>query len=148
MTLPIVDAPCSRTVASEEDSSKNTRLRVLIVDDNRDSADTLTLMLRMRGNETQTAYDGEEAVRLAAEFSPDVILLDIGLPKLNGYDACRRIRQMTQKEVVIIAQTGWGQSEDRHRTKDAGFDHHIVKPIDIAQLFRLLTEVADAKSKK
>lgn len=120
-------------------------LRILIVDDNRDSADSLGMMLKMMGNDTRTAYDGEEAVAVTAEFRPDVILLDIGLPKLNGYEACRRIRAREGGErVVVIAQTGWGQDEDRQRTHDAGFDHHMVKPVDPTALMTLLAGLSRA----
>lgn len=118
-------------------------LRILIVDDNRDSADSLAMLLKMMGNETCAAYDGEEAVTGAHRFRPDVILLDIGLPKLNGYEACRRIRRLEPgNEMVIIAQTGWGQEEDRQRTHDAGFDHHLVKPVDPQALMKLLRSLS------
>lgn len=114
-------------------------LRILVVDDSRDGADGLSQMLRIMGNDTRTAYDGEEAVATAAAFRPDVILLDIGLPKLNGYEACRRIREQPGgKKAVIIAQTGWGQDEDRQRAHDAGFDRHLVKPVDPIALIKLL----------
>ncbi len=111
--------------------------RILVVDDNRDGADSLSEMLKMMGNDTRTAYDGQEGVDLAAEFRPDVMLLDIGLPKLNGYEACRRIREQSWgKDVVMIAVTGWGQDEDRRRSRDAGFDLHLVKPVDPQLLFK------------
>ena len=98
-------------------------------------------MLKFMGNDTCTAYDGEEAVAAVGEFGPDVILLDIGLPKLNGYEVCRRIRaQPGGKRLIIIAQTGWGQEDDRQRSQDAGFDHHLVKPIDTGVLMKLLAE--------
>jgi signal transduction histidine kinase len=114
-------------------------LRILIVDDNRDSADSLSMLLRMMGNDTCTAYDGLEALDATAAFRPDVILLDIGLPKLNGYETCHRLRERPGgKELVIIAQTGWGQDEDRQRTREAGFDHHLVKPVDPNVLIKLL----------
>ena len=94
-----------------------TSLRILVVDDNRDAADSLAMLLQMMGNEIRTAYDGAEAVVAAAEFRPDVVLLDIGLPKLNGYEACRRIREQPgARRMVLIAQTGWGQEEDRQRS--------------------------------
>jgi CheY-like chemotaxis protein len=113
--------------------------RILIVDDNRDNADSLSMMLKGMGNVTRTAYDGEEAVTSAAEFNPDVILLDIGLPRLNGYEVCQRIRQEAHgKKILIIAQTGWGTEGDRQRTLEAGFDHHLVKPVDPETLLRLL----------
>lgn len=116
-------------------------LRVLIVDDSRDGADSLAMILDLMGNETRTAYDGEEAVAAADEFRPEVILLDIGLPKLNGYETCRRIRQEPWgKQILIIAQTGWGQEDVRLRTQEAGFNHHLVKPVDTAELMRLLDD--------
>ena len=83
------------------------------------------------GNEIRTAHDGLEAVEAAEAFRPDVILLDIGLPKLNGYEACRRIREQPWgKDMVLVALTGWGQEEDRRRSEEAGFNHHMVKPVD------------------
>jgi len=113
--------------------------RILVVDDNRDGADSLAAMLKLMGNDTRTAYDGQEGVDAAGEFRPDVIVLDIGLPKLNGYEACRRIREQPGgKGVVLIAITGWGQDEDRRRSRVAGFDHHMVKPVDPQALMNLL----------
>jgi PAS domain S-box-containing protein len=115
--------------------------RVLIVDDNRDAAASLGMLLRITGNEIQTVHDGLAAVEAAASFRPDVVLLDIGLPRLNGYDACRRIREQPWgKAMLLVALTGWGQEEDRRLSKDAGFDHHLVKPVDFAALMGLLAE--------
>jgi signal transduction histidine kinase len=123
-------------------------LRILVVDDNRDGADSLSGLLAALGNDTCTAYDGAEAVAAAGEFRPDVILLDIGLPKLNGYEACRRIRQLPGGSgVVLIAQTGWGQEEDRQRTREAGFDRHLVKPVDPEELMQLLAGLPRAPKK-
>ncbi|MGH8468864.1 MAG: ATP-binding protein [Gammaproteobacteria bacterium] len=119
-----------------------TARRILVVDDNRDSAESLAMLLNLMGNETHTAYDGLEAVEAAATVRPDVILLDIGLPKLNGYEACRRIREQPWgKNMVLVALTGWGQEEDRRKSREAGFDGHIVKPVDHAALTKLLAEV-------
>jgi PAS domain S-box-containing protein len=113
--------------------------RILIVDDNRDSADTLARLMKMAGSETQTAYDGLEAVKAAEAFRPDVILMDIGLPKLNGYEAAREIRQQPwAKDMMLVALTGWGQEEDRRKSSDAGFNSHLVKPVDQADLATLL----------
>jgi PAS domain S-box-containing protein len=115
------------------------RRRVLVVDDNRDAAASLAMMLSLMGHDIRTAQDGLEAVELAEAFVPDVLLLDIGLPKLNGYDACRRIREQPWgKNIFIVAVTGWGQEEDRRRSQEAGFDQHLVKPVDQAPLERLL----------
>ncbi len=123
----------------EEPDTLKSKLRILVVDDNRDGADSLSAMLGIMGNEIRTAYDGEEAIATAAGFHPDVILLDIGLPKMNGYEVCRRIRQQSElRETIIIAQTGWGQDEDRQRAKEAGFDRHMVKPVDPTALMSLL----------
>ncbi len=113
--------------------------RILIVDDNKDSAQSLAMMLRLRGAEVSTAYDGLEAVQRAEQFQPNVILLDIGMPKLNGYDAARRIRaQPWANGTVLIAMTGWGQEEDKRRAEEAGFDHHLTKPIEPAALEKAL----------
>ncbi|HEV7283098.1 MAG TPA: ATP-binding protein [Pirellulaceae bacterium] len=121
--------------------------KILIVDDNRDSANTLALLLKRTGDQTRTAYDGEEAVEIAAEYQPEVILLDIGLPKMNGYEACRAIRESQGGDgIVIVALTGWGQEEDRRKSNEAGFDGHLVKPVALADLMKLLTEFANAES--
>jgi len=113
--------------------------RILAVDDSRDAVDSLALILGMMGHETRTAYDGLEAVQAAAAFQPEVVLLDIGLPKLNGYEAAREIRQKTWgKHVLLIALTGWGQEEDKRRAFEAGFDHHLTKPVDPASLEKIL----------
>jgi CheY-like chemotaxis protein len=109
------------------------------VDDNRDAATSLAIMLRLMGNESQTAHDGLEALEVAALFRPDLILLDIGMPKLNGYDTARQIRQESWgKHVALVALTGWGQEEDRRKSRDAGFDSHMVKPIQLQDLEKLL----------
>jgi CheY-like chemotaxis protein len=119
--------------------------RILVVDDNRDSASTLAILLRLMGNVTHTANDGLEAVEAVTEFRPDVVLLDIGLPKLDGYEACRRIRQQPGgTDMVMVAVTGWGQDEDRLRSSEAGFDHHLVKPVDQQTLAGLLASVASS----
>ena len=113
--------------------------RVLVVDDNRDSADSLALLLQLNGHKTRVVYDGLAAVEEAGRFRPDVVLLDRGLPVLNGIAACRRIREQPWgKKMVIVAVTGWGQEEDRRQSKEAGFDHHVVKPVDYGLLSRLL----------
>ena len=116
-----------------------TARRILVVDDNRDGAESLALLLRLAGNKTYTAHDGLEAVQAAESFRPDVVLLDIGLPKLNGRDAARRIREQPWgTKMALVALTGWGQEEDRRRSKEAGFDYHLVKPVNYADLTRLL----------
>ena len=116
--------------------------RILVVDDNRDSATSLAMLLTSEGHETQLAHDGEEAVAAAATFKPEVVLLDIGLPKLNGYEAARKIReQPSGKDMTLVAVTGWGQEEDRRRARGAGFDLHMVKPVDYPALMDLLASL-------
>jgi CheY-like chemotaxis protein len=145
--LPVVvEASVPQRANEEASSAPKSELRIQIVDDNRDSADTLAMMLKIMGNDTRTAYDGKEGVELAEEFRPNVLLFDIGLPKLNGYEACRLIRQLPWgNKVVMIAVTGWGQEEDRQRSHDAGFDYHMVKPVDASSLMKLLAELSVAK---
>jgi CheY-like chemotaxis protein len=96
------------------------------------------MLLREMDNEVQTAHDGLDAVRAAADFRPNVVLLDIGLPKLNGYEAARRIRQELGAGVLLVALTGWGQEEDRRRSREVGFDHHMMKPVEVEVLQQLL----------
>lgn len=123
--------------------------RILIVDDNLDGAESLAEVLRLSGNETFVAHDGEAAVDAAETYRPDVILLDIGMPKLNGFDACRRIREKPWAEkTLIIATTGWGQDEDRRKSAEAGFDSHFVKPVDLAELMTLLTSLSSMHTAK
>ena len=115
-------------------------LRVLVVDDNEDSAAGLGILLEMTGNEVRTAHDGIEALGAAERFRPHVVLLDIGLPKMDGYDVARTIRRQPWGErTVLIAVTGWGEASDRLRSGEAGFDHHLVKPVDIGGLMQLLS---------
>jgi CheY-like chemotaxis protein len=132
---------------------------VLIVDDSRASADMLTLMVRMLGHEVRTAYDGLEAVKMAADFVPDTIIMDIGMPRMNGLEAARAIRDQNQAwnrddvsgssqqhSLTLIALTGWGQEDDKQRTREAGFDFHLVKPPQPNELRALLTRCEQADS--
>jgi len=124
------------------ESIKIAACRILVVDDNRDAAVSLAMLLKIGGHDTQVAHDGVEAVAKAADFKPDIVLLDIGLPKMNGYDACREIRkQPWRKDIVIVALTGWGQDGDRRKSSEAGFDGHLVKPANHATLMKLLSEL-------
>jgi two-component system CheB/CheR fusion protein len=117
----------------------NPRRRILVVDDNRDSADSSAMMLELMGHETTRAYDGIEALEAAAAFRPEVILLDIGLPQMSGHEVAARIRaQPWGAGIILIAVTGWGQEKDRHQSRESGFDHHLVKPIDTVELVQLL----------
>jgi two-component system, chemotaxis family, CheB/CheR fusion protein len=145
--LPVVPRP-RPSVSPDPVGTKDAgmlRRRILVVDDNRDATETLARVLELGGHEVHTAHDGLEAVDVAAELQPDAVLLDIGLPKLNGYDAARRIReQPAGKDVFLVALTGWGQPEDRRRAQDAGFDAHLVKPVDHAHLAKLLRDRVSA----
>jgi len=121
--------------------------RILVVDDNVDGAESLALLLRLYGNETFLAHDGLDAVEEAERLRPDAILMDIGLPSLNGYEACRQIRQQSWgKNIALVAVTGWGQEEDRERSNEAGFDTHIVKPVDHDALMKLLSTMLSARN--
>jgi PAS domain S-box-containing protein len=116
--------------------------RVLVVDDNVDSAETMAMTLKLRGHTVCTAYDGLEAVDLAISFRPQIALIDIGLPRLNGYEVARRLREHPcGRGLFLSAMTGWGQEEDKARAREAGFDHHMVKPVDHAQLKALLARL-------
>lgn len=127
---------------ARDGAAGDTRARVLVVDDNVDAADSLARLLEIDGYEVRVANGGMEALHEAAAFRPEVILLDIGLPMMNGYDVARRIRKEPWgAEIRLVALTGWGQDEDRRRSKEAGFDDHVVKPIDPASLRGLLRRV-------
>lgn len=119
-----------------------TAWKILVVDDNRDAADSLAMLLELNGCETEIAYDGLSAIPVAREFVPDIALLDIGLPGLSGYDLARRLRELPDlSQVILVAVTGWGQEDDRRRTRESGFDRHLVKPVDPGELRQLLTEL-------
>jgi len=141
--LPIlVETPKPLPEPTAHDPTTTTDYRILVVDDNRDSATSLAMLLNLTGNKTHIAYDGLEAVEAAATFRPDVILLDIGLPNMNGFEACLKIREQPwSKDIVIIALTGWGQDEDRRKSQEVGFNGHLVKPADHAVLMKLLAEL-------
>ncbi len=113
--------------------------RVLVADDNREAAISLSLLLQTFGHTTRVAFDGQEALEMAAEFRPDAVVMDIGMPRLNGYATARQMREFVWgRQVLLIALSGWGQDEDRRRARDAGFDLHFTKPIDIDALISLL----------
>ena len=115
------------------------RRRILIVDDNQDVATSLAEILTIKGNDTRTACDGEQAFLVTQTFRPDVVVMDIAMPKVNGYEACRRIRgEPWGRHIVIIAQSGWGQEDDKRKSQDAGFTAHMVKPVDLAALEEFL----------
>ena len=145
--LPLIDAGpalVSATPASETVPGLLSR-RILVVDDNVDAAETLGLMLKLQGHQVQTAHDGLEALNAASLFLPHIILLDLGMPNLNGYETANRIRsQAWGRDIALVAVTGWGQPKDRERTVEAGFDAHLVKPVDRETLLKTLHDVVPA----
>ena len=119
-------------------------LRFLVADDLADSADSLALLLRQHGHEVHTAYDGEQALETAARVRPRIAVLDLGMPKLNGFDLARKIREQPWgKDILLVALSGWGQQEDRRRSKEAGFNHHLVKPLDFDELAAVMKTIAE-----
>ena len=119
------------------------RRKILVVDDNHDAADTLAMMLRLKGYDVAVRYDGKDAVAAGAIFLPKIAILDIGMPGLDGYETCRLVRRQTWgKNMVLIALTGYGQEDDIRKSEEAGFDDHLLKPVDLAHLTRLI-EVAN-----
>lgn len=119
------------------------KCRILVVDDLRDNADSLAVLLRSMGQEVQTCYEGEQAVKMAEQFRPDLAFIDLGMPKVDGFEVCRRLRSYPWgAQMFLIAQTGWGQEFDRRRTQAAGFDQHMVKPLELEVLEPLLRRVA------
>jgi CheY-like chemotaxis protein/two-component sensor histidine kinase len=145
VTLPIAAEKLEAADVSLENkhAPRHPRKRILVVDDHRDGAESLAVMLRLLGDEVITAHDGLEAVERAEAFRPDVILMDVGMPRLNGLAAARRIRELPWgRAITIIALTGWGQENDRERSREAGCDAHLVKPINLPDLERALSNVS------
>jgi PAS domain S-box-containing protein len=146
--LPILaESPIAEPQPVQDSAmAKPTRFRILVVDDNKAAADMLGRVVEMLGNEVRTAYGGLQGVEAAAEFRPDMVLMDLGMPAMNGYEATRSIReQMWGKDMVLVALTGWGQEEDKQRTKEAGFDYHLVKPAKPSELQWLLAALNKKK---
>lgn len=139
--LPAVAAPLAPEPPEPSALREGIPRRILIVDDNRDLTESLAKLLEMSGHEVHTASDGLEGVTAAERLQPDVVLLDIGLPKLNGYEAARQIRERMDGRTVLVAVTGWGQEADRRRSREAGFDAHMVKPLDLNVLTKLLADL-------
>jgi PAS domain S-box-containing protein len=147
--LPLLEEESLRPARAGMDkpTGPKSSLRVLIVDDNRDAGESLAMLLRVLGHDVRTAPDGQEGLAEAEAFRPDVALVDIGLPKLDGYEVSRRIREQAWGQaMVLVALTGWGQEEDRGRSRDAGFDEHLFKPVHPNALMRMLAELPKAKT--
>jgi CheY-like chemotaxis protein len=129
-------------------SNNSTGLRVLIADDNRDSADSFAILLQAQGHEVYVAYAGEDALAMGARFRPQLVLLDLAMPDIDGYEVARRIRANEWgSSVTLVAVTGLGQANDLRKTRENGFDHHLVKPVEIGSLASVLRKCADEQDK-
>jgi CheY-like chemotaxis protein len=147
--LPAVDASAATAASDRSGDAPGTAasLRVLVVDDNRDGAEMLAALLEIDGHVVELAFDGPSALAAAEAFKPDMVLLDIGLPVMNGFDVCQQIRRHEWgQRMNMVALTGWGQESDRARSAAAGFDAHLVKPVDQEALLRVLASTAERLS--
>jgi CheY-like chemotaxis protein len=141
--LPIVEIGqgAHRDIGAMEAPTSKSLCRILVADDNADAADSLARMLQMMGHEVRTANDGAEAIDVADAFKPDLVLLDIGMPKVNGYEACRKMKEKPWTgSTIFVALTGWGQDEDKRKSREAGFDQHLTKPVDYSTLEKVFVE--------
>ena len=146
--LPLVPAPAARATPDQETAGGSaasrvlSKRRILIVDDNRDGAESLAMLLNFMGSDVRVALSGPAALEIMTSYKPNVVLLDIGMPGMDGYEVANQVRQHPQlKDVTLIALTGWGQEEDRRRCRKAGFDHHMIKPVDFDALQALLVSL-------
>lgn len=143
---PVEPAPAAVVPGESAQPALRTQRRVLIVDDNRDAAESLGMLLNFLGADVAVVYDGPSALDTARAYRPAIVLMDIGMPGMDGHEVARRLRaDPAQRDVTLIALSGWGQEEDRRRSQAAGFDHHLVKPVDTEALQALLTESASKK---
>ena len=147
--LPVMRSALRQTTVSSAETAQPTQAwRVLVVDDNIDSADSITSLLEASGHDVKVAYSAEKALEMAAEYQPEIMLLDIGLPEMDGYEVAKRLRQNPQlKDLRLIALTGYGQDSDRQRSREAGFDAHVVKPVDWRNLSELLASLMKRQSR-
>jgi len=142
--LPVLSPPTSRSQipSKKGDEQSGSGWRVLVVDDNVDSADSIAMLLQVSGHEVRVVYSGQDALDMAGKYQPDIVLLDIGLPVMDGYEVARRLRNHPElKEVKLIAVTGYGQESDRLQSQEAGFDYHLVKPVDAQKLQEVMVAV-------
>jgi PAS domain S-box-containing protein len=145
--LPLNVRTVTTAKRKRPDQSNIASLGVLVVDDNRDAAESLAMLLRTTGADVHVAHDGPAAIEEFELREPHIVLLDLGMPDMDGYEVARRLREISNPQrVAIVALTGWGQDEDRQRVRDAGFDHHLVKPVELAPLQALLTSLAASRA--
>ena len=138
ITMPVCQADATRPTPSANEVS-HVASRVVIIDDNQDAAHTMSMLVEQMGGSARMAHDAVSGIAAVQQFRPDIVFLDIGMPSIDGYETCRRIRrQPTDRHIVIVAVTGWGQSQDKQRALDAGFDAHLTKPVDPTALARVL----------
>jgi two-component system CheB/CheR fusion protein len=145
--LPIAPVPEAAAGGAQDlqPASPSSRRRLLVVDDHRESADTLAMLLGAMGHEVKTSYAGRDAIELAAQYQPEGVLLDIGLPGMNGYEIAQALRNSRGgSRMVLIAVSGYGQDEDRRLSREAGFDHHLVKPVAPAELTKIIDTIVIA----
>ena len=145
--LPAAAAPTPKTRPNSDGSraQPENRQRVLVVDDNRDAAESLGMLLEMENCKVSVAFDGLQALEALDTFKPDIALLDIGMPGMDGYELARRIRATQRgRNMVLVALTGWGQADDKKRAAEAGFDEHLTKPVDPDTLTRVLHRTRSA----
>ena len=146
VTLPRIEAETGAAPAAPSAATAAASHRILVVDDNRDAAASLMETLQLMGHEVRAAYDGLECLREAERFQPEMVFLDIGMPRLNGFDTAKRLRgEPWARNCLLVAVTGWGQDEDRRRAREAGFDHHLVKPIDFDALGAIIASYSARK---
>jgi CheY-like chemotaxis protein len=143
MWLPLAQAPArAASVPPAPDQHANRPLDVLVVDDNKDSADSMTLLVEMLGHTARAAYDGPDALQSFGRRAPQVVLLDLSMPGMTGFDVIQRIRAASANNVIVAAMTGLGSDEDIARTRTAGFDAHLTKPVDLPELEGVLARAA------
>jgi PAS domain S-box-containing protein len=139
--LPVAANEANEKITSPE-TTRSPRRRILVVDDNKTTAAMLGMLLKFLGHEVRTAHDGEAGLAAAAEYQPDLVVMDLGMPVMDGYEACRRIRaESWGGDLFLVALTGWGSVDDQRKTRDAGFDRHLVKPVDADALSKIIAEI-------
>jgi PAS domain S-box-containing protein len=143
LPLETIAPPTEAPSGGDQAASRHVGCRVLIAEDNPDAAEMMSLMLSIKGHDVRIAADGEQAVAIGGSFDPQIAFVDIGLPRMDGFEVARRLRDLLGRRVLLVALTGWGQDEDRRRSREAGFDHHLTKPPEPEVLDKLIAECAE-----